>query len=273
MGDKDDQELDLKPGQFKHVTQGEVRKISLEIWDQLETTDTKFTKRMTTGAKLTSINAEYQLKKMTEVFGAAGKGWGYELLHSEFVDGHDMVQKTDDGPVNHGPTKVHTCRVRLWYQDPLDFQRKNYIQATGHTPFIYMTTYGPHTDMEYEKKSITDAITKAMSFLGMGGDVRMGLFDDNEYVSELQREEAIDQAVDKEAETIKQRQEFEEWYAKCVEHMQNATDVRVLEIIYKPGKIRVAKQGTPDQIIIFDQTKTEKLLSFKAARINSEVTE
>jgi len=234
-------------------------KENLTWWDELEVTDTAFTKPMTTGAKLTSINPEYQIKKFTELFGPCGKGWGFTVTHSEIIEGAPMMKReitNDDGsPINFGPSQVHTARVELWYKSDGETHK---IEGTGHTPFVYMTQYGPTTDMEYEKKSITDALTKAMSMLGMGGDVRMGMFDDSEYVANLQRTEAIEGAVDKEAEMVRQRQEFIYWYDKTFALASTATSMHELEVIFKSSMVRLENQGTAEQITEFKTVKNRR---------------
>ena len=44
-------------------------------------------------------------------------------------------------------------------------------------------------DEEAAKKAVTDAVTKCLSYLGLAGDVHMGLFDDSKYVAERKIEE------------------------------------------------------------------------------------
>lgn len=235
---------------------------NLGVWKRLERTDPKFTKKMTTGAKLTTINAEYQFRKMTEVFGMAGEGWGYEILASDLVDFGEM--KTVDQQGNEhsfGSHLIHTCRVRLWYLHP-DTSEKCYVQATGHTPARFIATHNGkqyvRVDDEYEKKSITDALTKAMSFIGMAADVRMGMFDMPDYVAGRLDEEAIRGAEDAESERVRQRHEFEDWFERTIEIMETAASIRELEIIFKGAKPRVERQG--------NQEAQKKFTSAKNAR-------
>lgn len=240
---------------------------NLAWWDTFEVTDTKYTKKMTTGSKLTSINPEYQVKRFTELFGPCGKGWGFTVTHSEIIEGALMTNNAldDTGRVIYfGPCKIHTARVELWYMDE---DKKHTIEGTGHTPFVYLTKTGLFiTDMEYEKKSITDALTKAMSMLGMGGDIRMGRFDDSEYVANLQRNEAIDGAVDKKAEMIKQRQEFDEWFLQTLELMRTATSMHELEVLFKSQGIRVGSQGSDEEKATFKEVKNQRVLELKAEK-------
>jgi hypothetical protein len=223
---------------------------NLWIWEQIERTDPRYTKKMTTGAKLTSINAEYQFRRMTEVFGAAGINWGYELLDSQMVETAEMFRGNADDAVSLGMGLLHTARIKLWFKHPTTGERGE-IQATGHTPYRYLAT-GDGTkyvtvDMEYEKKTITDAITKAMSFLGMAADVRMGEFDRPDYVESVKDHYAVERAEDAEAERIRQRNDFEVWFEARVQAMSTATSLHELELLYKPGVERVGRQGNKEQ--------------------------
>lgn len=245
----------------------------MRFYEALETTDPNFTKRQTTGAKLTSISPQYQVRKMTERFGPVGIGWGFDLTYSEIIDGVLMIDKNllgENGqPKEYGHSKIHTARIRLWYFDPdapkLDSKgdraRPAEVQGTGHTKFIYLTSYGPMMDDEYEKKSITDALTKAMSMIGMGGDVRMGLFDDSDYVAELSREAALEGAEDKETALVEAEQEFREWYATTLKLIETATNMNELEKVYRSAikRIDIEKRfSKPEQRKAFTDAKNER---------------
>lgn len=232
---------------------------NLELWESLETTDTQYTRKMTTGAKLTSIDPMYQIKKFTDKFGQCGKGWGFTVTYSELIEGARMMSDAhrdgDGHPIDFGPSKVHTARIELWY---LDGSERCTIEGTGHTPYLTLTKNGPTTDMEYEKKSITDALTKAMSMLGMSADVRMGQFDNPDYVAGLQLEEAIEGSVEDEAAKIKQRQDYDDWYTKTLELCRTAVSMHELEVVYTSSMLRVKGQGTADQVTEFTNAKNER---------------
>lgn len=242
----------------------------LGVWQQLEKTDPKFTKKMTSGAKLTSINAEYQFRRMTEVFGMAGHGWGYELLASDMVDcGEIKIISKEGNEITFGSHILNTVRVKLWYIHP-ETGEKCSVQATGHTPFRYLASSSGEKyvriDDEYEKKSITDAITKAMSFLGMAADVRMGLFDIDDYLKGRKDEEAIRSAEDSEAERVRQRHEFEDWLEKTMKLMATATSLRELEIIYKGGLDRVKRQGNQESLKNYTAVKNTRARELMGSR-------
>ena len=47
-----------------------------ELWDSVEKTDPKFTKKVNQRGGFTAIGAQYQMRKATESFGPYGIGWG-----------------------------------------------------------------------------------------------------------------------------------------------------------------------------------------------------
>lgn len=247
---------------------------TLSIWNKLEKTDPAFTSKMTTGAKLTSINPEYQMKRMTELFGPIGTGWGYEIMSSEMIDGGPtfMQHSQDSEPFEDGRVLVHTARVVVWYrlqeEAHLPDQPFHKINGTGHTPFRTQATTklqtgaeiygGGRVDMEYEKKSITDAVTKAMSLLGMTADVRMKMFENAGYVQGLRDEfaaNAVTDAVMSEEEAIRQKHEFEDWLGKISAQVSAAATIRDVELAFKPAMIRVMRQGTKEQVTALTDTK------------------
>jgi len=248
--------MDQEDSRLKVVPIGDVRAPS--IWEALETTDPRFTKRMDTGAKLTSINAEYQFKKMSEFFGPIGHGWGFEVMSSEIVNCGPCWRLVGDQLVKDGKVQVHTCRVILWYvhpgdleKDPIPFHR---VHGVGHTPFRVQSTMkdgtpnGARVDMEYEKKSVTDAVTKAMSYLGMTADVRMGMFDMPDYVAGVKDDFAIAEAESKTEEVIRQRHEFQDWLTSFRQLIDGAMHVRELELLWKPALPRIQRQGTKEEV-------------------------
>lgn len=139
---------------------------NLHIWQQLEHTDPEHTKpfQRTGGFRGTAIKPIYSIRKMTEVFGPCGEGWGVHEPKFEIVG--DAV----------------FCTVALWYE------------SEGHSS--YATVYGvggdlvvKHTkdgrsyhDDEAFKKAFTDALTNSMKHIGMSADVHMGDFDGSKYV-------------------------------------------------------------------------------------------
>lgn len=249
--------------------------LGLVLWNDVEATDPKYVKPFKNdGYEGDSANPTWLFKQATRVFGPAGIGWGYVVESQEFIDGSPIV-------INKEPTglvaKLHTARVRLWYKmgrDRLpphlagtDAAVEGHVYGVGHTPFMYATKDGRvFYDKEYEKKSITDAITKALALLGFAGDIRMGMWDEADYVRQQRDEFAVEDAVDQAAAKLSQLAEFNEWFDKNVKLMISSVSLRELEYLYKPGLIRVTRQGSKEQVGAFTDAKNlaaRRLLDMK----------
>ena len=137
-----------------------------EIWDKSKHTDPKFTKRFRSkfGRELTTVDPMYQIMRMTENFGAVGRGWNYTVNYT--------------------------------YTDKLVFAEVSVATQKGKD--IFWDYYGPvcsveplfntkgNLDDEAPKKAMTDALTKAFSHIGLSADVFLGLFDNNKYVQQME---------------------------------------------------------------------------------------
>ena len=65
---------------------------------------------------------------------------------------------------------------------------QNAVYGVGGDKVLGKSKYGPFTNDEAFKASYTDALSNAMKQIGVGADIHMGLFDDEKYVRETQRE-------------------------------------------------------------------------------------
>lgn len=255
---------------------------NLRYWQALETTNPEMTKKVTQGKRtFHSIDATWQFERMTELFGPAGDGWGYEIVRSEIIDlgpamGSEVTVHEDGSKttsqVEIGRVRIHTCEVKLWYvrQDG----KVCSIPGVGHTKMTYVAKQNgvPYlfVDEDYEKKSITDAVTKAMSFLGMGADVRKGFFDQKDYEQTLRDETGLTAAEQREAEAVKSRHEFEDWAQRTMDLMATAGSLRELELIYRPAKIKVVNRGTEELQKDFEHVKTVRARELIEAKKKAE---
>lgn len=145
---------------------------NLEIWNELKETDPKYTKpfKKAGGFSGTSINPTWQLQRMTEVFGAIGFGWYYEVLETrthESLEGHISVYRD---------VAIYINKDGEWSKP---------IHGTGGDFVVGKNKYGLVADDEAYKKAETDAIGNAMKKLGMSADVFTGMHDDNKYVNDM----------------------------------------------------------------------------------------
>ena len=144
-----------------------------KLWDSVEKTDPKFTKKVNQRGGFTAIGAQYQVRKATEAFGPFGIGWGVK---------EETFQRYED-------TGLVLYQGTLWYK---------YGEDNGEVPIHSSIKYHANSrvDDDFAKKVATDAMTKGLSKLGFNADVFMGLFDDNKYVKALKKEFTIVKPVD-----------------------------------------------------------------------------
>lgn len=183
---------------------------NLALWKQVEKTPTSATKNVNrNGQQITAIDAYHLIHLATKQFGPIGIGWGFSVVDERFDDGAPVF----DGKGNlQGMEKIHTVRLRLWYE----FNgNRGEVEQYGHTRAVYRTNRGTWmADEDAAKKSTTDAMKKALSLLGFSADVFTGKFDDEAYVLERRTETAIEQADDQTAAINEARDEFKAWLDK-----------------------------------------------------------
>lgn len=203
---------------------------NMQIWNSVDKTDTRFTKKAkVNGQDITSLSGTAMVMKATELFGPVGIGWGWKIIEERFDDGHEIYIGEGDKRSCIGREIGHTLKIALWFTQ--DGQRGE-IEQYGCTRYQYKTSYGMTTDGEAPKKSLTDAIKKALSMLGFSADVFLGLFDDQDYVQQLEAEQAIEQAEDREAEIERQKQERLDYIKSVVETMQGAQSMQELKKLH-----------------------------------------
>jgi hypothetical protein len=158
---------------------------TMRLWRAFEQTDPAHTKPVEFGRKFTSIDAHYQIMRVTEQLGPVGQGWGYDVEHS--------THKVND--------KLELCfaDVTLWWKDGSD-QKNFYGPIRGCAELYYEGKGGKmQLDDDAPKKSATDALTKGLSHLGVSADVFLGMFDDNKYVEKMKRRFAIERVASNDA--------------------------------------------------------------------------
>lgn len=137
---------------------------NLAIWNAVSKTDPKYTKQVNIGRKFTSIDGYYMIKRATEIMGPVGDGWAWSAEHSTLTLGDRVIAVCD---------VLVTTHNRVW--GPVRAMNE-IISAKG------------RFDEDAPKKAMTDALTKALSHLGIASDVYLGMFDDNKYVQEVTQE-------------------------------------------------------------------------------------
>ena len=150
---------------------------AMVLWDKHFKTNPAATKKVNKGGgrSITAIDAYHQIKEATEEWGPMGR-WGIRdiEMHTE----GDLLFITGEFFYPGGSFAI--------------FNSASMYMGRGEKRRI---------DDEVGKKIVTDALTKALSYLGFNADVFFGLFDSNKYVEDRKKEEAT--SVAKELETIR----------------------------------------------------------------------
>lgn len=212
--------------------------LNLRLWNSVSTTDTRHTKAAkVSGQDITSISGTYMAMKATETFGPMGIKWGVKVMEERLDPGFDV--RNDKGEVI-GTTSHHTVKICLWFM--LNGERGE-IESYGCTPYVTKTSWGMHADGEAPKKSLTDAMKKALSHLGFCADIYLGLFDDPNYVAGLEREQKIQEAEDKDTEKDRQRQEAVSCAATSLDAIKLAPTYGAAKKLLSRALVKLERHG------------------------------
>lgn len=167
---------------------------NLELWNKVEKTNPKYTKKANVGGNnITSIAPQYQIKNVTEQFGIYGKTWGFKQLNFDYTLASEFGLVILDA---------------IFFFPDGEFPIKNAQK-------LFMDNAKTKIDDNFAKKLETDTLTKAISKLGFNADIFLGLFDDVKYLADVTKEfadkpapiklsdKAIDDLIAKGKEEIK----------------------------------------------------------------------
>ena len=149
----------------------------------------------------TDINSMWRIKKLTEMFGAAGVGWWYTI----------DKQWLETAP--NGEIKAF-CNITLYYKDPETGEESKGIPGHGGNSFISKEKKGDYVDDECYKKALTDAISIAAKALGIGADI---YFAEDRTKYDKREEEPSKETPKKITPTPKKSEENDEKITKGVE--------------------------------------------------------
>lgn len=213
---------------------------NMKIWDSFGTTDPDYTKTNKQGGRSsTAITPVYMVKLATKALGPIGVGWGYSVVEERFDNTAPIVLVNGDKDNGVMPVymmdgdnivyeKTHTVLIEMWIKG----SDKTFSQY-GHTRYSYLTKTGSfYVDHEYGKKSITDAMTKCLSLLGVCSDVYMGEFDDQGYQQAAQLEHDLKKAEDKDAEYVSKLEQFKQFVADKITGMVMCPNFEAMQNVY-----------------------------------------
>jgi hypothetical protein len=204
----------------------------MALWDSVYRTDPKQTKPITGKSYSgTSPKPYHLIKRATETFGPCGIGWGFEIDRLEEIEGP-------------GEEKLSVAQVRFWYvRDGV----RGEVSHVGGTPLCGIRSSGKaFMDEDSYKKSVTDALVKAMSMVGFAGDIFDGRYDDSKYVAEAREEFAQEQAPSvPEAMTSKPAPRAS--VAETIKTIESFTDTASLIAFWKSEIVPLKDRMTENQ--------------------------
>lgn len=241
----------------------------MDLWRAVEHTPPSHTKQITGKAYSgTSPKPHYLVMKATETFGPCGIGWGFTVLSERIEDGA-------------GGDKLHIAHVRVWY---IWDGQKGVVEHIGGTPFSGTRKSGAsYIDEDAPKKSVTDALVKALSMIGFAADIFIGRYDDSKYVAEArdderrQEREAGNQAAKRAAQapdptkfaiTLRTRDDgepdIERWRTTMVAAIQRVSDIETLRAFWAANrptmpKILQASQEMGAELVAAYQARQKEL--------------
>jgi len=185
---------------------------NLELWNALSKTDPRHTKpfNRSGGFKGTAIKPIWIIRQLTAQFGPCGVGWGMEKPQHEYVH------------VGDGEVLVY-CTVSAWHGN-----KDNVLWGVGGDKAVTRRNDGKlFVDDEAAKKAFTDALNNAFKFVGVGGDIHMGMFEDDKYVTATKAEYAeVERAANAPPPDAKINDKTRDWITdKLTERQLSAIDL------------------------------------------------
>jgi hypothetical protein len=175
-------------------------KKNTELWEAVCKTNPEHTKKVNQRGGFTAIDAMYQIQEATKQFGPAGIGWGWDF---------ELIWPPNDSVI---------AKVTLWHG-----KKDQTVTQAGQKRL----NHGDKPDEDAVKKSVTDGLTKCLSYLGFNADVFLGKFDDNKYVAAMK------------AEHDPVLREWNQWCEEAVIDLGNIKSEKELVTWFKNNKEKV----------------------------------
>lgn len=138
---------------------------------------------------MTDINPMWRIKCLTEMFGACGVGWWYEITDKRIVCDELTNQK------------AAFVDIMLYYIDPNSGKASRGVAGTGGSSFVAQERNGAYMSDECFKMALTDAISVSAKALGIGADVYFGA-DRTKYTGQEEQPKAAANTVEEAAALV-----------------------------------------------------------------------
>lgn len=152
------------------ITESPDCQMNLSLWRSVEKTPPDMTKYVKARGGFTTIDAQWQLRKATSMWGPYGERWGMRNIT------HQIIEMKRKDPGGESVTYSIIVKADFFYPHP-EHGSSVVFEIINDDEFI------PGDDTL--KKLITNTRSKALSWLGFSADVFLGKFDDQKYVQTL----------------------------------------------------------------------------------------
>ncbi len=162
-------------------------KNNLELWNKVEKTNPKYTKKAKVGGNnITAISPQFQILNATEQFGSYGETWGFKNITLDYSITNTPISLEVTDWNTKQVEKINSILGLVGFKATFFFPNGEFEITNS----IKIFTDNKHSkiDDNYAKKLETDALTKALSKLGFNADIFLGKFDDIRYVQEMEKE-------------------------------------------------------------------------------------
>lgn len=131
---------------------------NMTIYDAVRSVPPEAIKQIAAGRLkgMSDINPMWRLKRLTEVFGACGFGWKYEITRQWLETGADNEVRG-------------FCNINLYVK--VEDKWSEAIPGTGGSSLTTVERNGAYVSDEVYKMALTDALSVACKALGMAADV------------------------------------------------------------------------------------------------------
>jgi hypothetical protein len=149
---------------------------NLKIWDSVARPPKEALKEIKGGriSGMTDIKPQWRYKAMTEQFGPCGIGWKYTITKEWTEQGsHEQV--------------MCFVNIDLFYKHSEGWSEA--IPGSGGSMLVTNESKGLHTSDEGFKMALTDALSVAMSRIGVAAEIYMGNWTGSKYKDQPKEEE------------------------------------------------------------------------------------
>jgi hypothetical protein len=162
-------------------------KTAIELYESLSKPPTTALKKIEGGRlkNLTDIKPQWRTEIMTKEFGLCGIGWKYTIdkLWTEKGAGDEIMA--------FAQISLYIKQQDIWSEA---------IPGLGGSMLIAKESNGPHSSDEAYKMAVTDALGKAMTYIGVAASIYMGEWTGSKYrdTENTNEKSAGERAIEKE---------------------------------------------------------------------------